>query len=75
MGEIYMRLSEKLPETIRAFTMLDRNGDYNVYVNAKIGMEMQTKALKHELEHIKQGDMYSIISVTELELKLREKGM
>lgn len=44
------------PTTVRAFTIVDENGDYNVYVNSSLSPEARERAIKHELKHIEQGD-------------------
>ena len=74
MDEVFLRLVD-MPETVRAFTMLDDNEGYNVYINARLGLEMQTKALYHELEHIRCGDLHSFATVEQIERCMRKKGM
>ena len=38
----------KMPLTIRAFTVPDENGDYNIYINSDLSDEAKEEALKHE---------------------------
>ena len=45
-----------MPCACRAFTLPDVEGDYNIYINARIGRMMQLKAYEHEIRHIAQGD-------------------
>ena len=45
-----------MPLTIRAFTLPDANGDYNIYVNESLSEEAKMKSLEHEKRHIERGD-------------------
>ncbi len=46
----------KMPLTIRAFTVPDANGDYNIYINNDLSEEAKEKSLKHEKKHIEEND-------------------
>lgn len=59
-----------LPVTIKGMTVKDSEGDYNIYLNARLGAEDRVKAFRHELEHIKNGDFYSDLPVSEKELNI-----
>lgn len=48
-----------LPIGINGITVLDENGDYNIYINDKLSNDQQCEAFRHEIEHIKQGHFYS----------------
>ena len=41
---------------IDAFTILDADGNYIVYINDKLSFDAQIRAYKHELYHINNGD-------------------
>jgi hypothetical protein len=43
----------KMPLTIRAFTVPDANGDYNIYINSDLSDEAKVTALKHEKSILK----------------------
>lgn len=58
MEEIYIRSLHRLPTQIKAVTIIDQNGDYNVYVNANLNQDTQDKACKHELNHIYENHFY-----------------
>ena len=45
-----------LPMTVRAFTIPDEQGNYNVYINDRLSTEQQYKSLEHEFRHISSGD-------------------
>ncbi len=49
----------KMPLTIRAFTVPDANGDYNIYINNDLSEEAKEKSLKHEKKHIEENDFGS----------------
>lgn len=52
---IYIR-KIPLPSGVRAFTLPDAQGDYNIYINENLSFEQQCKSLEHETAHIKRGD-------------------
>ena len=49
----------KMPLTIRAFTVPDENGDYNIYINSDLSDEAKKSALEHEKRHIENNDFES----------------
>ena len=57
MTEIIVRMMA-LPPHVRAFTMPDAQGDYNIYINSALSSEQQKKSLLHELRHIQRDDFY-----------------
>lgn len=67
MDEIYTRLSN-FPTSICAFTVRDRDGDYNIYLNARISHERRVQAYEHELKHIKRGDFQKSCSADLIEI-------
>lgn len=56
MNDIFIRLQDGLPLSVRAYTIVDANGDYNIYINSKLTMEQMRKSLAHEQRHIDNGD-------------------
>ncbi len=46
----------KMPLTIRAFTIPDANGDFNIYINESLSDEAKRKSLAHERCHIENND-------------------
>lgn len=56
MGDVFVRLVDLPSHSVGATVEEDENGDYNVYVNARYGVNGQKKALKHELDHIEHDD-------------------
>ncbi len=56
-----------LPVEVPGVTVLDENGDYNVYLNDRLSHDAQAEALRHEVEHIKQGHFYKWEDIVLLE--------
>ncbi len=56
-----------LPLGVRAFTIPDAQGDYNIYINENLSGEQQKKSLEHEKSHILNGDFNKSESATEIE--------
>lgn len=56
-----------LPVSVPGITVLDENGDYNVYLNDRLSCEAQAEAFRHEVEHIKQGHFYKMEDIMLLE--------
>ena len=57
MKEIIVRMVA-LPPHIRAFTLPDAQGDYNVYLNSCLSVEQRRISFMHELRHIFSDDFY-----------------
>ena len=72
MDEIACRVL-KLPRRVNAVTVVDENGDYNVYVNAKLSYEEQRKAYRHECRHIKKNHFYRGKSVQRCEFEANQQ--
>lgn len=68
MDEIYIRGIE-FPLKVKGVTVLDCNGDYNVYINKLLSDELQKKATKHEIRHIKKDHFYNFEPVIHNELE------
>ena len=52
-----IRLKElQLPATIRAFTVPDADGDYDIIINADLCDAAKLRAFKHEITHIANND-------------------
>ena len=55
---IFVRLIP-LPIAVRAVTLPNNDGTFDIYVNADLPEELQNKALEHELEHINRDHFYN----------------
>lgn len=47
------------PVRTKGWTVLDANGDYNVYINNQISYNEQRTTFLHEINHIKHGHFFS----------------
>lgn len=57
----------KMPLTIRAFTIPDANGDFNIYINTDLSDSAKKKALEHEKIHISRNDFQKDFSAKLIE--------
>lgn len=55
--------------TVYGITVLDAEGDYNVYINSNLSPEKKQKALEHELRHIQCGHLYKCSTIEDDELE------
>lgn len=73
MYEIYYRPVE-LPNTrVRGAVIEDADGNYNVYVNSRLGFLQRCEAARHELNHITKGHLSEDISLEEAEHERDER--
>ena len=56
-----------LPVSVRGITTVDEEGNYNVYINAKLSSDRQRIALEHELTHVNRGDFASFDDIENIE--------
>lgn len=68
LGDIFIRGIE-MPLTVRGVTVLDDEGNYNVYINILLSYETQKSAAKHEIMHIKKEHFYDFEPVIHNELE------
>ena len=66
MSEIYIR-TVVLPLTVRGVTVVDGDGNYNVYINSRLSSDEQKQTLLHEMTHVRSGDFESFEDIDELE--------
>lgn len=57
MSNIIVRIID-LPCTVRGYTALDDEGDYNIYLNARLSPQQQKNAYNHEMKHISRDDWH-----------------
>lgn len=69
MDSVIIRV-EILPASINGVTVKDDNGDYNIYINARISEDARVEAFRHEVHHIQEGHFYSMDDVREIEATL-----
>lgn len=66
MENIIVRLKD-LPCGINGVTILDEDGNYNIYINARLSYYGQREAYWHELKHIQRDDFYNNLPIQEVE--------
>lgn len=47
-----------MPRNINAVTVIDSEGDNNIYINARLSEEAKKKAFLHELRHVQKNHFY-----------------
>ena len=57
-SNIFVRMIP-LPEAVRAVTLPNDDGTFDIYINSNLPEELQQKALQHELEHIYKDHFYN----------------
>lgn len=62
MGDVFIRGIE-LPAKVKGVTVVDDDGDYNVYINTSLCEGVQQEALIHEMSHIVSEHFYGFDSV------------
>jgi len=70
MTRIYKR---PLPPTIRGLSGTTAAGGFIVVINADLEQAEQAQAIRHELEHIKQGDHMKAGQVDRLEMQAHRR--
>ena len=66
MNEIFVRLID-MPTTIRGYTAVDAEGNYNIYINARLSYAQQIKTYYHERLHIARDDFSDKKTIREAE--------
>ncbi len=56
---IFTRQADDLPFGVKGFVVHDENDDYTIFLNDRLGRDVNLKTLDHELEHIENGDIYA----------------
>lgn len=72
MGDILTRVIT-LPDGVSAMTVVDENGDYNIYINAALTREAAERAMRHEMRHIRQGHFETDRPVAECEREAQKR--
>ena len=72
MEEIITRFID-MPTGTYGFVIEDPDGDFNVYINARMTSEKRVETYKHELEHIRRGDFYRSGSADLIEIHAHGK--
>ncbi len=65
---IFTRQADDLPFGVKGFVVHDENDDYTIFLNDRLGLDINLKTLGHELEHIENGDLYATDEADYIEL-------
>lgn len=71
MDEIITKLIN-LPTKVYGYTVRDKDGDFNIYLNARISHESMVETYKHELDHINGDNFQSRASADLIEICTHE---
>ena len=72
MNDIIIRMLGELPVETLGVTVLDHNGDYNIYLNPAYDDETLRKTVDHEVAHIQYGHFYRDGSIEMMEAEADE---
>lgn len=72
MNDIFVR-ALNLPHTVRGVTVIDDNGDFNIYINARLSPSQQAEVLEHEKRHIHYDDFASFEDIRKIERRAENK--
>ena len=70
-GNIYVRVIENVPASVRAFTVPDSEG-YNVYLSAMLSDQERRQSYLHEIDHINGHDLEGNADILQREHELHE---
>ena len=59
MGSYIFIRSVPLPSAVRAVTLPNDDGTFDIYINSNLPEELQHNALTHELKHIRKAHFYN----------------
>jgi hypothetical protein len=59
MGSYIFARLVPLPLAVRAVTLPNDDGTFDIYINANLPQELQDRALQHELNHIRKDHFYN----------------
>lgn len=72
MGDFFYRLI-RMPGGCRGFVLEDPDGNYNVYINECLSDEQKRITARHELDHIRHGDLHKEDPAHIIESQERER--
>ena len=67
-----IRSADGLTAKVKGFVCEDADGVYNIYVNKNCSHEQQQETIRHELDHIENGDIDSPCSADYIETNRHE---
>lgn len=61
------------PPDVRGAVRIDEYGFASIYINASLSYFEQKEVFRHELRHLRRGDMYSFRSIRAVEARPRRR--
>ena len=68
MNNVFVKLQD-MPTTVRGLVAETPEGDHVMFLNAKLSSEALRETYRHEMRHIKSGDMDNAEDATTIELE------
>jgi len=56
-----------MPTSVKGMTVLDEDGNYNIYINDRLSHAARMEVYEHEMMHIQRNDHYRTASIQEKE--------
>lgn len=73
MDAIIIRLVD-MPPSVHGVTIKDAEGDYNIYINARLNEEARVETYRHEMQHVLLGHFYQDRPVADMEKEAEQYG-
>lgn len=73
MDAIIIRLID-MPPSVHGVTIKDAEGDYNIYINARLNEEARVETYRHEMQHVLLGHFYQDRPVADMEKEAEQYG-
>ena len=73
MGEIIIRMVD-LPTRVNGVTVVDENGDYNIYINSKLPSDTLIRVCDHEIAHVIKNHHYDYRLIEAVETEARDES-
>lgn len=66
MKDIIVRYAD-YPYGVRGFVMESPDGFINIYINSRYCHSQNIRTLLHELDHVRNGDLWSVLAAHQIE--------
>lgn len=63
-----------LPTDVRGAVRISPDGFASIYINAALSYTEQQKVFRHEMRHLRRGDMYSFRSIRQVERRCKREN-
>jgi len=66
MNDVFIRQVD-MPSRVKGMTVLDEDGNYNIYINDRLSHYARIETLQHEMRHVSNRDHYNFLGIREIE--------